>query len=510
MARMRLPRFTTLQLLLAAALCALLLGLATATWRASCYTQITALCYSPSGTYLAARYATGTIRVWKTESGRPRLTAEIPLSNNRACDVGQAPCFVDDTTLLDLQCQRVSPPATFEAAVRTIDVPSGAAHSEFSITGNLVGGYAAAGDTLAVVNRSSANIDCYSLRERRLLRQINITRTPAYGLSLTPDGRQLVIPDQQGSIHVCDLTSGQTICSVAANGVGTAAISRDGRRLAHIGWPASTLGSHVRLFDLASAAAALTMGMDHLRPTWVGFSADGSQLAVAGYDAAEIYNLDHDQIIGRIVLGDISRPGWNDMRGRWRSGGGFSPFALSPDGHTLASFDGGDVLLWDTRSGKLRTRVASHSRWPQILIIAGGFVAWGIAWGVVAHRQRPHVALYPRPVELKLIWGLMFIGGLVAVAVPVALLVTQGPLLWPGVYYALAIGLILIVGAAGRRTKKLERLPILQMTNLLTCDWVNFVLGVICHGLLRRPHVRGYLNHVNDAVTAPAAIAPPT
>ena len=100
--------------------------------------------------------------------------------------------------------------------------------------------------------------------------------------------------------------------------------------------------------------------------------------------------------------------------------------------------------------------------------------------------------------ELKLVWGLMFAGGLVAVAFPVALLVIQGPLLWPGIYYALGVGLILMVAAAARRTNELGRLPILQMTNLLACDWVNFVLGVICHGLLRRPHVQGYLVHVQN------------
>jgi hypothetical protein len=92
----------------------------------------------------------------------------------------------------------------------------------------------------------------------------------------------------------------------------------------------------------------------------------------------------------------------------------------------------------------------------------------------------------------------MFAGGLVAVAIPVALLVIQGPLLWPGIYYALGVGLVLMVAAAARRTTELGRLPFLQMTNLLACDWVNFVLGVICHGLLRRPHVQGYLVHVQD------------
>src|SRR5262245_59553679 len=73
---MRLPRFTTLQLLLAAALVALVLGLFTASWRASVYQQINQIAFSPSGKFLAAKYSGGAVQVWRLDSGRPRLVAQ--------------------------------------------------------------------------------------------------------------------------------------------------------------------------------------------------------------------------------------------------------------------------------------------------------------------------------------------------------------------------------------------------------------------------------------------------
>jgi hypothetical protein len=153
---------------------------------------------------------------------------------------------------------------------------------------------------------------------------------------------------------------------------------------------------------------------------------------------------------------------------------------------------------WRAFSWRGAASPVTPSRTAEAFLLAAGFIGWSITWGLVARSRQRLVVRFAQPTELRLVWGLMFVGGVVAVTVPVGLLVIQGPLVWPGVYYALCVGLVLIAGATQRRTHELGRLPILQMTNLLACDWVNFVLGVICHGLLRRPHVQGYLNHVKQ------------
>src|SRR5436305_12213874 len=74
---MRHFRFSILQLLLAATLVALVLGLVTSAWRATQYQAIEQLCFSPSGNYLAARYSGGGMAVWRLDNGGPKLAARV-------------------------------------------------------------------------------------------------------------------------------------------------------------------------------------------------------------------------------------------------------------------------------------------------------------------------------------------------------------------------------------------------------------------------------------------------
>jgi WD40 repeat protein len=332
--------------------------------------------------------------------------------------------------------------------VRTVDFETGLLHEQFSIrsAGN-DGLHAAAGDTLAIGDWQSGTVDCYSFEKRRQTRSIQPAGLPAYGMSLSSDGKTLVLPDQKGLIHVYDVTTGRVLQSQSATGVTSAVLSPDGRWLAHVGWPPTNSGLFVCVADLQSPRTPAILDTTLDDPAWVGFTAASTQIAVAGYQAAELYDLGTRKRLGRVVLDEQPVLAWNQFGAGWRSGGLFSHFALSPDGRTLASFNGEEVLLWDMHSGQLRHRIASRSRTLQILIFALGFCAWAIGWGTVARRQRPTAIPYQPPIELRLIWGLMFIGGFVATTVPAALLVVSGPLVWPGMYYALGVGLVLIAGA---------------------------------------------------------------
>src|SRR2546423_11394688 len=73
---MRPFRFSILQLLLAATLVGLVLGLTTSAWRASSYQSIEQVCFSPDGNHLAARYSGGAVQVWRLDARRPKLVAE--------------------------------------------------------------------------------------------------------------------------------------------------------------------------------------------------------------------------------------------------------------------------------------------------------------------------------------------------------------------------------------------------------------------------------------------------
>src|SRR4051812_46304457 len=76
MSVMRLPRFSILQLLLAATLIGLLFGLFTSARRERPYDGVYYFSFSPTGKRLAVLYGNGTVRVWQIDSARPRLVAQ--------------------------------------------------------------------------------------------------------------------------------------------------------------------------------------------------------------------------------------------------------------------------------------------------------------------------------------------------------------------------------------------------------------------------------------------------
>src|SRR5262245_49493151 len=119
---MRPFRFSMLQLLLAATLVALVVGLLTSGWRASRYQYITQVCFSPSGQYLAAYYSGGAVQVWQLDQGRPRMVARVfgraGLFNYEMGSIH----FVGDDKLLKVETQFGSLKPGVH--VRQLDIPS--------------------------------------------------------------------------------------------------------------------------------------------------------------------------------------------------------------------------------------------------------------------------------------------------------------------------------------------------------------------------------------------------
>src|SRR5439155_18057237 len=122
---MRLPRFTTLQLLLAATLVALLLGLFSSAWRIGAPHFVERIYFSPSGKRLAVRLSTGAVQIWQVDQARPRQVAKAfgtpPLPRGGHPEMLECAYFIDDTRLLKLESDQQRSRVT----VREMEVTTG-------------------------------------------------------------------------------------------------------------------------------------------------------------------------------------------------------------------------------------------------------------------------------------------------------------------------------------------------------------------------------------------------
>src|SRR5262245_33813015 len=102
---MRVTRCTTLQMLLSAALIALMLGMVAASSRGTVDQLINQVAFSPGGKFLAAKYSGGAVQVWRLDTARPRLVAQAfggpALIGYDASSIQ----FLSDDKLLELEPQ---------------------------------------------------------------------------------------------------------------------------------------------------------------------------------------------------------------------------------------------------------------------------------------------------------------------------------------------------------------------------------------------------------------------
>jgi hypothetical protein len=135
---------------------------------------------------------------------------------------------------------------------------------------------------------------------------------------------------------------------------------------------------------------------------------------------------------------------------------------------------------------------------PAVTFIVG-FAALAGAWGVVRRRHQESLPAADRstPLGIRLCWGLMIVGGGVALATPILTMFLSGPLLFPTIYFSLLVGLTAIARGTAGDTEHLHRTAALQLANMLAFDPLNVVFAAMEYALLRTPRVRDYLLAVN-------------
>jgi hypothetical protein len=159
--------------------------------------------------------------------------------------------------------------------------------------------------------------------------------------------------------------------------------------------------------------------------------------------------------------------------------------------------------------------ISAKTRLAPMAAFVVGFVAWAAVWGVVRKRRRESLAKKsvaesedcPRqrlptpsslpcaspPLALKSCWGLMIVGGIVALGIPIVLMFLFGPLLFPTVYFSLFVGLAAIARGAARDSVGLKRTAGLQLANMIALDVANVIFAAMEFALLRSRSVRDYL-----------------
>lgn len=159
---------------------------------------------------------------------------------------------------------------------------------------------------------------------------------PRSVIALTPDGKRLVLPHADGSLHLVDVASGKELCAlempppqpgrIRSPRIRRLAISPDSRYLAFSGdstpLTVCELAAGKRLHELAPPGASVYLGL--------AFTPNGRSLAAEEH--------------GGIRLFDV--PSGKEIRKLPATAGGGNLF-FSPDGRILAAVGGYNIKLWD-------------------------------------------------------------------------------------------------------------------------------------------------------------------
>src|SRR5262245_4637011 len=304
---MRLPRFTTLQLLLAAALVALVLGLFTSAWRVHVYQQIEQICFSPSGKLLAAKYVSGAVQVWRLDSSQLRLVGQA-FSQNNLLGLEQSTIhFLADDKLLKVESDFGG--TGMSTRVWQWDLNSGDVTSWMQIANCLAWPYAQGASTerLFIIDQSSKTneVQSYLLGSKRFERKWKLPSQTATGMVLSADGKTLIVEAVDGQVHVIDVEADETQSHLKFSGHRPVAISGDGKWLATetLNEDTPTSPGVLTIRNLRTPGApTLQIDTPITVPSMLSLTADASQFVVSDGQIVDCYEIAEGRRLGQFVL----------------------------------------------------------------------------------------------------------------------------------------------------------------------------------------------------------------
>lgn len=216
----------------------------------------------------------------------------------------------------------------------------------------------------------------------------------------TPDGKQLVLPQADCSLHLVNVASGEKVVAfempksrpkgAPQTELPTVAVSPDGRYLAY----ASTWIAAV-LCDLKTGKILHPLTARSTNSMRLFFTPDSRSVIVHSGSAIHLF----DTASGKEIR-KIESSSWMGH-----------PLVLSPDGKTLVHLEGHVLSLWDLSTGRKRQSSIRHTEFVQSIVFfpdgkrlvssdaSGNRIVWDIASAQVLVRHDT-INLYDKPRSL--------------------------------------------------------------------------------------------------------------
>jgi WD40 repeat protein len=210
----------------------------------------------------------------------------------------------------------------------------------------------------------------------------NLNRFSNDSIALTPDGKHLVVPHMDGSLHLLDVTSGREVFAFEMpsdrprKDPPMVTMSPDGRCLAYGGSsnPSNDPCHSITLCDMTTGKRLRELSSKDRIGEWV-FTPDSRSLAVTHAETIRLFDVSSGE--ERKALPKPSRS-WG--------------FVFSPDGQKLAASWGTCILVWDVAAGRLLHSPVGHPWFLRILqfspdgkrlvshtSIRGEIIVWDVA-----------------------------------------------------------------------------------------------------------------------------------
>jgi WD40 repeat protein len=223
---------------------------------------------------------------------------------------------------------------------------------------------AVAGVQLKDMAETRGNLLTVLQKTPALFRLIHTSPSAVASLAVSPDGGLLASGDSGGAVHFHDLRtwepSGETVRLEGSVSQQALAFSPDGRTLAAA---TATGGNKANLYliDMASRTSKVIGSWPSIpasagppRFTHMAFSPDGTRIAVAVATAAPAVPIP----VGERLLLLEAATGRVVWERKYPLGGALNEadVAFTPQGVLVTSAQNGEMLLWDTRAGRIQRR----------------------------------------------------------------------------------------------------------------------------------------------------------